>query len=289
MKRFRMDGPIVNLAASKGLTEDQATNLLSTISRVHLTEAQTQRQKALMAQKIFNPCREVGIERIGEDNPLYHSARRRIITIENAISRLKSGEDHGLKRKKLRKDKRDAETILATLIHVLSRRAPKTSEEKIEDARLLLVRTKEIEDYRYTKTAPPTFLGKAGLSIEISASEIKLDKCETDQIILHNSPVGQLRIQMKHEVPESFKQKVISLCEKGALAAEVIDWDGLQGVLPATLQTARDAPYYVEHNYEGSRFEIIVDTGFIQRDENTGIIYPHPPGRTKPIAAPLAA
>ena len=204
--------------------------------------------------------------------------------MEKALTRLRAGDDHGIRRKKWRKDKDDARSIMDTLVHVISRDPPVTEKDMIADARSLLVRTGELEDYRYTKSAPPTYDGKAGLAVKTTSSEIKLARSETDQIVLHDSPCGQLRIQLKNEIPETTMQKIIALCEAGAPAADIIDWDGLRGPLAATLQIAREAPYWQGNTCVGERLEIIVDTGWIDKDEDTGVLHQHPPGRTKPIA-----
>lgn len=285
--RTRIDGPIVNLCVARGLTEDQAVELLGVVTRVHLTDNLSAKQKVswlINKHQMTNLCSELEIMTLEGDSSQYHAARRRIIAIEKAISRMKAGDDHGIRRKKWRKDKSDARSIMDTLVHVLSRPSPTTSEEMIEDARSLLVRTGELEDYRYQKSAPPTYEGKAGLAVKTTSSEIKLARSETDGIILHDSPCGQLRVQLKNEVPDAFLQKAIALGEKGAHASEIIDWDGLKGPLQSTLQQVRKTTYWKDNQNAGERLEIIVDTGWIEKDEDTGIIHVHPPGRTVPYA-----
>ena len=285
--RTRIDGPIMNLCVARGLTEDQAADLLGVVSRIHLTDNLSDRQKASWLSnkhQMTNLCGEIGIMTIEGDSSQFHRARRRIVAMEKALTRLRAGDDHGIRRKKWRKDKDDARSIMDTLVHVISRDPPVTEKDMIADARSLLVRTGELEDYRYTKSAPPTYDGKAGLAVKTTSSEIKLARSETDQIVLHDSPCGQLRIQLKNEIPETTMQKIIALCEAGAPAADIIDWDGLRGPLAATLQIAREAPYWQGNTCVGERLEIIVDTGWIDKDEDTGVLHQHPPGRTKPIA-----
>ncbi|WP_298841696.1 hypothetical protein [uncultured Salinicola sp.] len=285
--RTRIDGPIMNLCMARGLTEDQAAELLGVVSRVHLTDNLSTKQKVSLLMKMprmTNLCSELEIMTLEGDSSQYHKARRRIIAMEKALTRLRAGEDHGIRRKKWRKDKDDARSIMDTLVHVISRDPPVTEKDMIADARSLLVRTGELEDYRYTKSAPPTYDGKAGLAVKTTSSEIKLARSETDGIILHDSPCGQLRIQLKNEIPGSSRQKIMALCEEGAPAAQIIDWDGLRGPLAATLQDAREAPYWEGSTCKGERLEIIVDTGWIEKDEDTGIIHVHPPGRTMPYA-----
>ena len=285
--RTRIDGPIMNLCVARGLDQEQAVELLSVVSRIQLTENLSRRQQtsAYMRKHGWtNACNEIGIMTLEGDSSQYHTARRRIIGIEKAIARMRAGDDHGIRRKKWRKDKSDARSIMDTLVHVLSRPSPTTSEEMIEDARSLLVRTGELEDYRYLKSAPPTYQGKAGLAVNTTNFEIKLARSETDGIILHDSPCGQLRIQLKNEVPDSFLQKAIALGEEGADASELVDWDGLKGPLQSTLQQVRKTTYWKDNQNAGERLEIIVDTGWIEKDEDTGIIHVHPPGRTMPYA-----
>lgn len=283
LNRTRIDGPIVNLCVARGLSEDQATDLIGAVSRIHLAENLSRQQKV---SKMIgtNLCQKISIQHIDVDSPDYHRARRRIVAMEKAITRLKHEGEHGLRRKKWRKDKADARTIMDTLVHVLSRPSPQVETDMIMDARSLPVRTRELEDYRYLRCAPPTYQGKAGLAVNATAREVKLARSETDQIVLHDSPCGQLRIQMKNEVPDAFKHKLFSLCEAGAPAIDAIGWDGLDGPLKATLQTAREAPYYEESKCIGNRLEIIINTGWLERDDDTGILYPHPPGRTRMMA-----
>lgn len=285
--RTRIDGPIMNLCVARGLTEDQAADLLGVVSRIHLTDNLSVRQKTsqlIKKHQMTNLCSEIGIMTLEGDSSQFHKARRRIVAMEKALNRLRSGDDHGIRRKKWRKDKDDAKSIMDTLVHVLSRVPPKTEQDIVADARSLLVRTGELEDYRYAKSAPPTYDGKAGLAVKTTNFEIKLAQSETDQIIFHDTPCGQLRIQLKNEIPETTRQKIMGLCEAGAPAADVIDWDGLRGPLSATLQTARQAPYWKGITCIGERLEIIVDTGWVEKDEDTGILRLHPPGRTKPMA-----
>jgi len=285
--RTRIDGPIVNLCVARGLTQDQAFGLLDVVSRIHLSENLSQRQKishSMHTYAMTNLCSEIGIMTLEGDSSQFHRARRRIVAMEKALNRLRSDDDHGIRRKKWRKDKDDAKSIMDTLVHVLSRDPPETEQDIIADARSLLVRTGELEDYRYAKGAPPTYDGKAGLAVKTTSFEIKLAQSETDQIIFHDSPCGQLRIQLKNEMPETTLQKIMALCEAGAPAAEIIDWDGLRGPLSATLQKARQAPYWKGITCIGERLEIIVDTGLVEKDEDTGILHLHPPGRTKPMA-----
>ena len=50
--RTRIDGPIMNLCMARGLTEDQAAELLGVVSRVHLTDNLSTKQKVSLLMKM---------------------------------------------------------------------------------------------------------------------------------------------------------------------------------------------------------------------------------------------
>ena len=130
----RIDGSIINLCHARGMASEATVEMLFSISRIHMAKPRN------LNWRPTNLCQEISIAKLLPDNPLFRTARRRIMRMEKAIERVRNGEDHGLSRKQWRKDRSDSHTIIQTFAHVISRPSPETDEDKIADARLLLVR-----------------------------------------------------------------------------------------------------------------------------------------------------
>lgn len=283
MHRTRIDGTILNLCHAKGIGPEVAVDLLLSISRIHLQESLSIRQKSSLA--MTNACREISIQPLLETDPLYQRARTRIVRMEKALTKAQRGEDHGLRRKQWRKDKDDARVILDVFAHVISRPPPETEQDRLEDARGLLVRTGELQDYRYVGMAPPTYEGKMGVRIK-SSNEMLISKSRTDAIEIQDSQCGQVRLHLLGSIPDSTYRQIEALCDRGAPAVDLIDWNAFRGPMDARLQSIRIVPIYTTKPDEPKeRVEITVDTGTVERDDHTKIVTMLPPGRTRPLAA----
>jgi len=273
----RIDGSVINLCHARGMASEAAVDMLFAISRIHLEKSRK------FNWHPANPCQEISIAKLLPDNPLFQIARRRIMRMENAIERVRNGEDHGLIRKQWRKDRSDSHTIIQTFAHVISRPSPETDEDKIADARLLLVRTGELEDYRYTKSAPPTYQGKMSLSIS-SDTEMRVEKSVTNSVEVSSRSTGSMTILMLADIPKTTAMAIEKLCEQNAEASQIFDWDALRGPMPAKLVDC----HWMERWAPGGSerlFEVGLDTGYVERNYDNGIITEIPPGRIRAWAA----
>lgn len=224
----RIDGVLLNLCHARGMSPENAAGFLCDIKRIHLAN----RPKFPLRG---NPCCEISMEVINETNAKYHMARQRICRIEKAIEKVARGQPHGLSRKACRKDKGEAQEIVNTVMHVLSRPTPETEEDRIADAKSYLIRIREWFDGSQNVT-PLNWQNKPTLGISATNREITITGTETDTIEMKRTTTGSISITMKGDLPEVAIQKLKDACEKQKPASEYVEWHGLQGIVPAKLE-----------------------------------------------------
>lgn len=221
-----IDAAVVNLCIARGMDVESAARMLAMMARAH-------RPEASMPGWRSNPCNEIEIVRA--DDARIHAARRRICRIEKEIEIACRGEESSLSRKKWRRDQGDAESIAATLAHVLSRPAPKGEADITGDARILLYRTGDAEYPRQPWNAPPAaWDGSPGLNFALDRSAFTLGSMSSGTMKVEGQAAGRITITMEGAMPSAAFAALEAA--EGRPAREVMEWKALDGWKPYTIE-----------------------------------------------------
>lgn len=268
MTILRIDGPIINLAHWHGIGMQEAAEFIANLSRIQITSKKH--------NQFNNPAGEIEI--ISKNDPRFCNAKRRIDKMQKALANMASGRPHNMHRKHWRKNPGDAEYVLETFIHVISRTKPETQEDIDKDIRILLVRTGEAEDYRYKMKAPPTYNGNLGISVNITQEEVSIRLAENDAITARSNGIGSMQITMQQQLPQSVIQRINASCEAQEPAHSIIDWKAFYGEIEAQLICCSPNQYDINPDTKEPKTSVSIETGYITYDKKTNEIRMQKPG-----------
>lgn len=237
--RQRVGGTILNLCHARGFTTEQSCNLLFSLIRVIGNESTAIQQKSqVYSQGRLNKAYDEMASNLGfdENHPLYHKARTRICRMEKELARIRGGEITALNRKTWRKDKSDQVAVIDTFSHVIGRPNPKTPEERIKDALMLLYRTNEITPPSSLQGRIMSYQGKPGVRLALERGNLILAKGDAHPVTLKTQNCGEIICQIRTELPEAVKERIHQMKVEQTPIYQLIEWDGFQNWEPTVIK-----------------------------------------------------
>jgi hypothetical protein len=241
---LRINGLIINLLSSRGLSVDSAVKLLNEVRRI---------QPQIQYENVYSKYKSLKNRRSLQSNdPEFHTAQRRIQTLEKVIKQMANGHSCGLKRKKWRQNG-DSKYILETLSHILSRTEPKEQSDVLKDRQTLLERTVEWcpEDLMVKYT--PKYSDLIPVKIEDKNNILNLAEYSDDDLniisekSIRSKATMQIMLRLKNTFPISVEKAIqetiakalpnfeLDIFSKEIEASNFIDWQAFTGPMKSWL------------------------------------------------------
>lgn len=283
MGNLAIDGTIVNLCAVHGLSPRQTADLILSASK-YAPDTETGLAGLLSSDIGANLCSEISCQKVKVGDSLYLLARERITRIESAIQHLNDDPSHSLtdwdwEESSHRKLK--PKEIIEALEHVISRPTPQTDKDILLDAERFLLKSGLYFDSRVPRNKATTYQGKPSIKIDITETNATIRVDINDNTISRNNITGKITVGLINEIPETIRQSISKKCDRSDLAVEVIDWDGFSGPYPSRLCAIKTTFEYQMTGFSEEIIQIVIDTGCIEIDCETGAIREKIPSSTQ--------